>query len=181
VYVVMGDGECAEGSTWEAANSAFDLGLDNLCTVVDINRLSQSGPTLHGHDINAYSQKFRSFGWDTVEIDGHDVDQILQAFQKAKKAERPVVILARTIKGKGVSFLEDKNGWHGKPLKGDDANKALEEIGPMPEIDAKLYVNKPDEVTAPNRTKQFNFKRTDYEKDTASRRCEKFNLCRGFF
>ncbi|MBD3415377.1 MAG: transketolase [Candidatus Aminicenantes bacterium] len=170
VYVVMGDGECAEGSTWEAANSAADLGLANLCTVVDINRLSQSGPTMHGHDIRAYSVKFRAFGWETIEIDGHDVSQILGAFKKAKSSEKPVAILARTLKGKGVSFLEDKNGWHGKPLKDDDLKKALEEIGPMPDIQSKQYVNKPDKVTAPEWRKEFDFEITEYQKNTASRR-----------
>ncbi len=170
VYVVMGDGECAEGSTWEACNSAADLGLDNLCTIVDINRLSQSGPTQHQHDIHAYSTKFRAFGWDTISIDGHDIDHILQAFHKAKKSEKPVAVLARTLKGKGVSFLEDKNGWHGKPLKQEELNKALKEIGPMPEIDAKKMVNRPKKVTAPQWEKRFDFEKSDYPKDTATRR-----------
>lgn len=170
VYVVMGDGECAEGSTWEASNSAADLGLDNLCAVVDINRLSQSGPTMHGHDIGAYTRKFRAFGWECIEIDGHNIEQILQALHKAKTAEKPVVILARTIKGKGVSFLEDKNGWHGKPLKGDDIHKALKKIGPMPEIDAKKYVKIPDKAAAPELKKRYDFEKLDYKKDTASRR-----------
>jgi transketolase len=170
VYVVMGDGECAEGSTWEASNSAADLGLDNLCAVVDINRLSQSGPTMHGHDIGAYTRKFRAFGWEYIEIDGHDVEQILQALHKAKTVEKPVVVLARTIKGKGVSFLEDKNGWHGKPLKGDDMHKALEEIGPMPEMDVKKYVKTPDKAAAPELKKRYDFEKLDYKKDTATRR-----------
>ena len=170
VYVFMGDGECAEGSTWEASNSAAELGLNNLCAVVDINRLSQSGPTMHGHDINAYTRKFKAFGWEPIEIDGHNIDQILQALQKAKQSEKPVVILARTIKGKGVSFLEDKNGWHGKPLKGDDVDKALKEIGPMPDIDAKKYVNKPDKVAPPQFKKRFDFEKLNYGKDTATRR-----------
>jgi len=170
VYVVLGDGECAEGSTWEASNSAADLGLDNLCAVVDINRLSQSGATMHGHDIHAYSEKFKAFGWEPIEIDGHDIDQILQALQKAKQSEKPVVVLARTLKGKGVSFLEDKNGWHGKPLKGDDLNKALKELGSMPEINAKKHVNKPEKVTAPSFKKRSDFEKREYEKDTATRR-----------
>jgi len=170
VYVVLGDGECAEGSTWEASNSAADLGLDNLCAVVDVNRLSQSGPTLHGHDIHAYSRKFKAFGWEPIEIDGHNIDQILQAFQKAKGSEKPVVILARTIKGKGVSFIEDKNGWHGKPLKGDDVKKALNELGPMPDIDAAKYVNKPEKAAPPPFKKRYDFKKMNYEKDTATRR-----------
>jgi len=170
VYVVMGDGECAEGSTWEASNSAADLRLDNLCAVVDINRLSQSGPTMHGHDIGAYTRKFRAFGWECIEIDGHNIEQILQALHKAKTAEKPVVILARTLKGKGVSFLEDKNGWHGKPLKGDDIHKALQEIGPMPEIDAKKYVKKPEKAVAPDLEKRYDFEKLDYKKDTATRR-----------
>ena len=142
-YIVMGDGEMAEGSVWEAANVAADHGLDNLCTVVDINRLGQSDPTMHQHNLQAYENKFRAFGWETITIDGHDIDKILDAFAKSRKTDRPAVILAKTYKGRGVSFLEDKNGWHGKPLNADDLEKALAELGPMPEIDASRYVKKP--------------------------------------
>ncbi len=130
VYVLLGDGESAEGSNWEAANAAAHYRLNNLCLILDTNRLGQSQPTMHGHDMDRYKKKFAAFGWDTMIVDGHDVRQLLRAFRKAKSSKRPFAILARTFKGKGVSFLEDKEGWHGKPLNKDHMEKALAEIGP---------------------------------------------------
>ncbi|MCJ7643781.1 MAG: transketolase, partial [Candidatus Aminicenantes bacterium] len=135
-FVLMGDGECAEGSVWEAANSAANLKLKNLCAIIDINRLGQSDPTMHQHDIKAYARKFRAFGWDVFAVDGHRIDKILVALGAIGKKGLPTVILARTIKGKGVSFIEDKNGWHGRPLKPEELEKALEEIGPMPHVES---------------------------------------------
>ena len=170
VFVLMGDGECAEGAVWEACSTASYLKLGNLCAVVDINRLSQSGETMHGHDIKAYERKFKAFGWDAVSIDGHRIRDILEAFQKARENRNPTVILARTIKGKGVSFVEDKNGWHGKPLKPDDMQRALEELGPMPSVNAKNYLKKPRKNAALQLKKEFNFKRTSYRDKVATRR-----------
>jgi transketolase len=170
VYVFSGDGECAEGSVWEAVNMAFLHKLRNLCLIVDINRLSQSEETMHGHDIKAYERKFKAFGWDVISIDGHNINEILKAFKKARENVMPTVILAKTIKGKGVSFVEDKNGWHGKPLKGEDSKKALEELGPMPLVDAKKYVRKPKKMQNHQAPKRYNFKRTVYKDKTATRR-----------
>jgi transketolase len=170
VYIMMGDGECAEGAVWEAANTASLLGLDNLCAIVDINRLGQSDSTMHGHDLDAYRRKFEAFGWNAVKIDGHSIAQILIAFNKARDSKKPTVILAKTIKGKGVSFLEDRNGWHGKPLNDEDLRRALDELGPMPEIDAKKYVKKPNRIKAPEWKKGFRFKRNAYAAKTATRR-----------
>ncbi len=170
VYVLMGDGECAEGAVWEASNLASHLGLDNLCAIVDINRLGQSEATMFGHDISAYEKRFQAFGWDVQKIDGHSIGEILRAFEWARQSKKPTAILAKTLKGKGVSFLEDKNGWHGKPLKDNDLMRALKEIGPMPEIDSKKFVKKPKKVKGPQLTKRSNFKRTHYEKSTATRR-----------
>jgi transketolase len=130
VYVLMGDGECAEGSVWEAVNFAAVSGLSGLCAIVDVNRLGQSQPTMHAHDVAVYKKKFEAFGWDAVVIDGHDVRQVLSAFARAKKSRRPMAIIAKTLKGKGVSFLEDKEGKHGKPLSEDEITQALAEIGP---------------------------------------------------
>jgi transketolase len=169
-YVLMGDGECAEGAVWEAANLASHLNCDNLCALVDINRLGQSQETMFEHDIRAYERRFKAFGWDVFKINGHRVDEILDALGKARESSKPTAILARTLKGKGVSFLEDKNGWHGKPLKDDDLQKALAEIGPMPEIDARKYVKKPKKVKGPQLKKSFRFKRNDYDASTATRR-----------
>ena len=170
VYVVMGDGECAEGAVWEAANQASLAGLDNLCAVLDINRLGQSDPTMHGHDLDAYERKFKAFGWDAVQIDGHSISQILTAFKKARQSKKPTAIIARTVKGKGVSFLEDKNGWHGKPLKRPELERAMDELGPMPEIDAKKYVRKPNKLKKPPLKQGFRFAKNTYAKNTATRR-----------
>ena len=170
VYVFSGDGECAEGSVWEAANMAFLHKLRNLCLIVDINRLAQSEETMHGHDIKAYERKFKAFGWDVITVDGHKINEILKAFKKAREYAMPTTILAKTIKGKGVSFVENKNGWHGKPLMGEDSKRALEELGPMPLIDAKKYVRKPKKTQNHQATKKYNFKRTVYREKAATRR-----------
>jgi transketolase len=169
VYAVLGDGECAEGAVWEAANSAVYLGLSNLCAVVDINRLGQSEPTQHGHDVEAFARKFEAFGWEAIPVDGHSVTEVLSGFDMARKAGGPAVLLARTIKGKGVSFIENKNGWHGKPLKEAELQAALEELGPMPEVDAAALVRKPPTVPAPVLSRKTRFKRTAYTDKTATR------------
>jgi transketolase len=170
VYVIMGDGECAEGAVWEAANTASMLKLKNLCAVVDVNRFGQSGTTMHEHDLKAYERKFKAFGWDALRIDGNSISAVLQAFQKAKKSDKPFVILARTKKGKGISFIEDKNGWHGKPLSQDELQKALNELGAMPDIDAKRFVRRPKKTEGPELKNRSNFKKNSYSKDTATRR-----------
>jgi len=169
VFVVMGDGECAEGAVWEAANAAVYLKLKNICAIVDVNRLGQSDPTMHQHDLAAYARKFRAFGWDVVQVNGHKVDAILEAFKKIGKRGKPTVILAKTIKGKGVSFIEDKNGWHGKPLKEDELQAALKEVGPMPDVDASKFVRLPKRVPPPKLVKTFGFERTAYKDKTATR------------
>lgn len=170
VFVLMGDGECAEGAVWEAANSARYLQLDNLCAIVDINRLGQSEETMHGHDISSYGKKFKAFGWEVIKINGHNIRQILAAFREADHVKKPCVILAKTIKGKGVSFLEDRNGWHGKPLKEDDLRRALDELGLMPEVDPKRYVRKPSSRKHFSPVKRYNFPKNTYREETATRR-----------
>jgi transketolase len=131
VYALMGDGEMAEGSVWEALQFASYHKLDNICAIVDVNRLGQSGPTMYGHDTEVYAQRLRAFGWETVVVDGHSVAEVRAAFAKGRATTgRPFAIVARTLKGKGVSFLEDKDGWHGKPVKkGEELQKALAELG----------------------------------------------------
>ncbi|MGB7296232.1 MAG: transketolase, partial [Candidatus Aminicenantales bacterium] len=168
-FVLMGDGECAEGAVWEAANSAVHFGLKNLVAIVDINRLGQSDATMHGHDIAAYARKFKAFGWMVQRVNGHDIPGLLGAFDAIRKAGGPAVILARTVKGKGVSFLEDRNGWHGKPLQEKDLEKALQEIGPAPLIDAKKFVRPPRTARRPRWNKACGFEKTAYADKTATR------------
>ncbi|MFE2101815.1 MULTISPECIES: transketolase [unclassified Streptomyces] len=128
VWVLCGDSELAEGSVWEAAEHAAYEHLDNLTAIVDVNRLGQRGPTRHGHDLDAYARRFAAFGWHTVEVDGHDVDAIDRAYGEAKAwTGQPTVILARTLKGKGVASVEDREGLHGKPLP--EPEEAVAELG----------------------------------------------------
>ncbi|MDR4502412.1 MAG: transketolase [Nitrospirales bacterium] len=132
VYVLMGDGESVEGSVWEAAEIARYKQLDNLCAIIDINRLGQSDPTLLEHDLNTYQARWKSFGWHTIPVDGHDHTALFEAFQEAANThDQPTVLLAKTLKGKGISFAEDKMNWHGKALSQEDASKAIEELSGM--------------------------------------------------
>ncbi|MFQ5776934.1 MAG: transketolase [Terriglobia bacterium] len=129
VYVLLGDGETAEGSVWEAAAFAGHYKLANLVAIVDVNRLGQSDPTMLQHDTGTYARRFAAFGWQAFEVDGHKFEDILKAFDQAGRvADKPAAIIARTFKGKGVSFLENKDGWHGKAVKKDDLEKALAEL-----------------------------------------------------
>src|SRR5487761_441553 len=136
VYVLLGDGELAEGSNWEAAEFAGHYGIDNLIALCDINALGQSDWTMYRHEMEIYREKFESEGWDTQVIDGHDVAAVLTALDHAKSAAtgRPQAIIARTIKGHGVSFLANKQGWHGKPLSKEQLAKAVAEMGGAIEV-----------------------------------------------
>lgn len=127
VFVLIGDGELAEGSTWEAASWAAKRKLNNLVAVADINRLGQSDETMFGYDIAVYQKRFEAFGWKTIVIaDGNNLKLVDAAF--AKLGNGPAIILAKTIKGKGVSFLEGVHGWHGKALGKEELERALKEI-----------------------------------------------------
>ncbi len=131
-YVLLGDSEMAEGSQWEALEIAAHYKLDNLVGIIDVNRLGQRGETMYGHDLTVYRDRVASFGWEPVVIDGHHLPQILTAFKQAMQAkDKPIMIIAKTLKGKGVSFIEDKNGWHGKTLNKDELAQALQELGPI--------------------------------------------------
>ncbi len=129
-YVLLGDGESAEGSVWEAAALASHYKLGNLCAIVDCNRLGQSQPTMLEHKVEVYVRRFKAFGWNAVAIDGHNLEEIVNAFaQAAETKRRPTAIIARTVKGKGISLVEDKEGWHGKALKkGEETDKAIAEL-----------------------------------------------------
>lgn len=134
-YVLLGDGEMAEGSNWEAANFASYYKLNNLITIVDVNRLGQSQETMFGHDIEEYINRFSAFDWEVISIDGHNFSEIEKALKLAtdSKSSKPFVIIAKTLKGKGISFLENKDNWHGKPLSREDLGKALLELGKIDE------------------------------------------------
>lgn len=129
-YVLMGDGESAEGSVWEAAEVARHAGLDNLCAIIDVNRLGQSDPTMLQHDMEAYRARWAGFGWHAIVVDGHDIGALVAAFDEAGRTKgRPTVLLAKTFKGHGISFIENLPDWHGKPLKkGEETQKALDEL-----------------------------------------------------
>src|SRR5882672_9359854 len=129
-YVLLGDGESAEGSVWEAADVATLDKLENLCGITDVNALGQSRPTMWEHDMGQFERRWKAFGWHAIVIDGHDMTAILDALDEARKTKgQPTMILARTIKGKGVSFVEGKEGWHGKPFKkGEELDRALAEL-----------------------------------------------------
>jgi transketolase len=128
VWVLCGDSEMAEGSMWEAAAQASYDKLDNLVAIIDVNRLGQTGPTRYEWDLGVYTKRFEAFGWHTIEIDGHDVDAVNEAYEEAAATTgRPTAVIARTVKGKGVSAVENKNGAHGKPV--EDEAAAIEELG----------------------------------------------------
>jgi transketolase len=140
VWVLLGDSEIAEGSQWEAFEHAAFYNLDNLIGVLDVNRLGQRGETMHGWDLDSYADRARAFGWHAIEIDGHDVEAIDRAYEETIAVGRPALVVAHTIKGKGVKEIEDKNGWHGKAL--DHPDEAIEELGGVRNIHVEIA--KPD-------------------------------------
>jgi transketolase len=148
-YILTGDGELAEGQIWEAANFASHEKLDNLVVILDINRLGQSQETMFGHNIDEYVRKFQAFDFEVIAIDGHDYEQINQALQTAQKSNgKPFAIIAKTFKGHGISFLENKDGWHGKALKKDELEKALKELGPIDDT-LRFQLKKPEQDKSP--------------------------------
>lgn len=142
VFVLHGDSEMAEGSVWEAIQLAAYYKLNNLIGIIDVNRLGQRGETMYGHDLEAYSKKISSFGWKTICIDGHNFDEIFKAYEEAINSAIPAMIIAKTIKGKGISFLEDREGKHGVALTEDEFKEALKELGEIKRI--TVSVNKPE-------------------------------------
>src|SRR5262245_47180391 len=129
-YVLLGDGECAEGSVWEAAEIASYYKTDNLFAIVDVNGLGQSQQTMDRFDVQRFADKFKAFGWYSVTVDGHNYVDILEAFERCKReaGTQPRAIIAKTFKGHGVSFIENKDGWHGKAVPKADLEKALQEL-----------------------------------------------------
>ena len=147
VWVLLGDSEMAEGSIWEAFDHAGYYHLDNLVGILDMNRLGQRGPTELGWNSQAYAARAQAFGWHTIEIEGHDIGAIDRAYAETERRhDGPTLIVAKTVKGKGVSFLEDKEGWHGKALDAEQAKQAIQELGG--ESHLTVQVHKPEEMPA---------------------------------
>ncbi len=147
VWVLMGDSETAEGSVWETMANASHHGVTNLIGVLDVNRLGQRGPTMLQWDLDAYGARAQAFGWGVLQVDGHDPVAVDQAYRRAEEADRPTLVIARTRKGFGVSFLEDQEGWHGKALSPGEAEKAIAELGGPRSI--QITPPKPEPWTPP--------------------------------
>ncbi len=170
-YVLLGDSEMSEGSQWEAIQIAAHYKLDNLVGIIDVNRLGQRGETMYGHDLNAYKKRISSFGWRTITINGHSFPQIISAYEKAvQRNEKPVMIIAKTIKGKGVSFLEDRHGWHGRAPKKEELIQAIKEFGKV-ERPIRADIQKPYEKR-PKKKYSIPAKKIQYDpsKPVATRR-----------
>src|SRR3954463_7263998 len=149
-YVLMGDGEIAEGAVWEAASLAGINKLNNLIGIIDVNRLGQSQETAFGHNVDAYKKRFEAFGWRTEEIDGHDLDEIMEVLAAVGLGSQPLVILAKTLKGAGISFIQDKENWHGKPLSREEADRAIAELRPTAKTGIGHAIPAPSNLPAPN-------------------------------
>src|SRR5437870_4325320 len=154
IWVLLGDSEMAEGSVWEAFDHASYYKLDNLVGILDVNRLGQRGETMHGWHTEVYEARAKAFGWNAIVIDGHNYEEIDRAFAQAIQPNgAPTLVIAKTVKGKGVSFLENKNGWHGKALNKEQEEQALKELNPAR---SKTFpVQKPENLqTAPEPEKK---------------------------
>jgi transketolase len=148
-YVLLGDGEIAEGSVWEAANLAGVYKLNNLIAIVDANRLGQSQATAFGHDIGVYAKRFDAFGWRVEVVDGHDIEELVEVLSGVGLDDKPLAIIAKTYKGAGVSFLQDQDGWHGKPLNKEEAAKAIAELQPSAKSGIGVPILAPNPLPAP--------------------------------
>ena len=169
IWVLCGDSEMAEGSMWEAFEHAWHEKLDNLIAIIDVNRLGQRGETMHGWDLDSYAKRAQAFGWQAIEIDGHDVEAIDAAYAEALDTTGvPTVIVAKTIKGKGVKAVENKDGFHGKAL--DDPEAAIEELGGIRNI--TIDVAKPELDGEPHRFEHGTLELPSYEvgDDVATRK-----------
>ncbi|MGI8539276.1 MAG: transketolase [Rubrobacteraceae bacterium] len=148
-WVLCGDSEMAEGSMWEAFEHAAFYNLSNLVAILDMNRLGQTRETMHGHKGEIYEGMARSFGWNAVQVDGHDVEQIDAALAATEESEGPTFIIAKTMKGRGVSFLEDLDGLHGKPVQPDQEDAAIQELGGRADINVEIQKPDPASTHAP--------------------------------
>jgi len=144
VWVILGDSEMAEGSIWEGFNTASHYNLNNLIAIVDVNRLGQRGETNLGWHTEIYAARARAFGWNAIEIDGHNIEEIERAYQTAENSDKPTAIIARTEKGHGAALTANKEGWHGKAMKPEEAEAAIAELGGR--NDLLIKVNRPQDM-----------------------------------
>jgi transketolase len=164
IWVLCGDSEMAEGSIWEAFDKASHYRLNNLVAILDMNRLGQRGETDLGWDTEAYAARASGFGWHVIAIDGHNLDEIDRAYAEAlRPREQPTLIVAKTMKGRGVSFLENKPGWHGKTLDAEQAKQAIGELGGESSI--TVEVSKPDSAPEPSAPQMQPLALPTYTKD----------------
>src|SRR3984885_1681527 len=148
-YVLLGDGEIAEGAVWEAASLAGYYKLNNLIAIVDANRLGQSEATAFGHHIEVYRDRFKSFGWRVEDVDGHDIEELLEVLSGVGLDDKPLAIIAKTYKGAGISFVQDKEGWHGKPLNKEESVRAVAELQPSAKSGLGVVIPAPTQLPAP--------------------------------
>ena len=161
-YVLMGDGEIAEGAVWEAASLAGVYKLNNLIAIVDANRLGQSEATAFGHNIGVYRDRFKAFGWRVEDIDGHDIEEIAEVLGGVGLDDKPLAIIAKTFKGAGISFIQDKDGWHGKPLNKEEAAKAVAELAPSAKSGLGVTIPAPTQLPAPNNAAPASYPSINY-------------------
>ena len=168
VWVLLGDSETAEGSVWEAMDKAWYYKLDNLTAILDMNRLGQRGPTELEWNSSVYAARAGAFGWHTLEIDGHNFEEIDKAYQQAiAHSGQPTLIIAKTVKGSGVSLVADKDGWHGKPLNAEQAAEAVKELGG--ESNLTVSCAKPADLQPAKISGQCKFELPRYENPIATR------------
>jgi transketolase len=167
VWVLMGDSEVAEGSVWEAMENASHHGVGNLIGILDMNRLGQRGPTMLQWDGDAYAARAESFGWLAIQVDGHDVEAIDGAYRRAEQADVPAFVIAKTEKGHGVSFLANREGWHGKALSAEEAERAIAELGGPRSI--RIDPPKPEAAVMP-RNGAISVRLPAYEEAIATRK-----------
>ena len=172
VYVLLGDSEMMEGSVWEAMAIAAHYKLDNLVAIVDVNRLGQRGETIHGHATTVFEKKAKAFGWEAIVVDGHNIAAIKKAYSKAARTKsKPVMIIARTLKGKGVSFAENKDGWHGKAPSKAEEEQALKEFGTVDlKVTGKIAAARKVRASSRSVWHEMGFTSYDSAKPVATRR-----------
>jgi transketolase len=162
-YVLLGDGECAEGSVWEAASLAGTYKLNNLVALVDVNRLGQSQETAFGWHTEVYEKRFQAFGWRTEVIDGHDMEEILEVLAFIGADDKPLAIIAKTEKGHSIAGIANKDGWHGKALSKDEAAAAIAELQPKAKSGIGVEIPKPTQIDLPKAEAPASFPALNYK------------------